>query len=304
LEVSNASQGELWHEDIYKLAVIDNKTNQLLGFIYCDFYQREEKFANVDCHFTIQCSKQLSDGSFQLPIVVLHLNFPPPLPNRPTLLTFEMMENLFHEFGHAMHSMLAKTRYQHVSGTRCSTDFAEVPSQLMEYYCRDPRILKLFAKHYESQEPMDDRLIHKLCESKKLFAATEMQSQLLNSILDQAFHLIDFERDQLAPSQIVEKYTNEYHSLPFVADTYWHLRYTHLVGYGAKYYSYLISKAIAAKIWNECFERDPLSSSAGENYRKKMLEFGGERKPHELIDSLIGFHINTDSLVKSLTENL
>ncbi len=103
---------------------------------------------------------------------------------------------------------------------------------------------------------------------------------------------------------IVEKYTNKYHPLKYVPNTHWHLRFTHLVGYGAKYYSYLISKAIASKIWLECFEKDPLSSMAGEKYRQKLLEFGGEKRPQELINSLIGFNINTESLVKSLSDSL
>lgn len=115
-----------------------------------------------------------------------------------------MMENLFHEFGHAMHSMFAKTRYQHVSGTRCSTDLAEVPSQLMEHYCRDVRILKTFAKHYATLQPIDEQLLHKLCSSKKLFAACDIQNQVLNSMLDQAYHSAEnFESPQL----LNEKYT-------------------------------------------------------------------------------------------------
>lgn len=101
-----------------------------------------------------------------------------------------MMENLFHEFGHAMHSMFAKTRYQHVSGTRCSTDLAEVPSQLMEHYCRDVRVLKKFARHYVTLEPIDESVVDKLCSSKKIFAASDLQTQVLNSALDQAFHLL------------------------------------------------------------------------------------------------------------------
>jgi intermediate peptidase len=215
-----------------------------------------------------------------------------------------MMENLFHEFGHAIHSMFAKTRYQHVSGTRCSTDLAEVPSQLMEYYCRDPRILKLFARHWETLEPLDERIIEKLCQSKKFFAASELQSQLLNSLLDQAYHLTDFDKGDVRPIDVVEKYTNQYHSLPFVKNAHSHLRYTHLVGYGAKYYSYVVSKAIAARIWSECFEKEPLSATAGENYRKKLLQFGGEKRPEELIKDLIGFDLETDSLVDSLVHNL
>lgn len=123
-------------------------------------------------------------------------------------------------------------------------------------------------------------------------------------MLDQAYHLTDFENEQTTPLEINEKYTNEFYSLPFVANTHSHLRYTHLVGYGAKYYSYVVSKAIAAKIWSECFEKDPLNRTAGQNYRSKLLEHGGERRAHELISSLIGFDLNNDDLVKSLTQHI
>ena len=126
----------------------------------------------------------------------------------------------------------------------------------------------------------------------------------MNSILDQAFHLADFDNSDLRPIDITEKYTKEYHALPFIPNTHWHLRFAHLVGYCAKYHSYLVSKAIASRIWADCFEKDPLNSTSGENYRKKVLEFGGEKRPQELINSLIGFNIETSSLVKSLTEHL
>lgn len=92
--------------------------------------------------------------------------------------------------------------------------------------------------------------------------------------------------------------------MPYVENTNWHLRFNHLVGYGARYYSYLVSKSIAAKIWSQCFEKDPLNSSAGEMYRKKLLEFGGEKRPEELIRDLLGDEIELKSMVTSLTKDI
>jgi intermediate peptidase len=123
-------------------------------------------------------------------------------------------------------------------------------------------------------------------------------------MLDQEFHLTDFDNTSLRPIDLIEECTTKYYSLPFVANTHWHLRFTHLVGYGAKYYSYLVSKAIASNIWTECFEKDPLNSTAGANYRDKLLQFGGERRPQELISSLVGFDVENKSLVKSLTRHI
>jgi intermediate peptidase len=92
--------------------------------------------------------------------------------------------------------------------------------------------------------------------------------------------------------------------LPYVKKSNWHLRFNHLVGYGAKYYSYLVSKAIAARIWADCFEKDPLSSNAGESYRKKLLQLGGEKKPDELIQDLIGEKLVMGPMVKSLISHI
>jgi len=151
------------------------------------------------------------DGSYQNPIVVLMLNMPIPSWSRPTLLTSSMMDNLFHEMGHAMHSMLARTKYQvtilpffhsiilhsslfplkisqHVTGTRCSTDFAEVPSTLMEYFAADPRVLMSIGRHYKNGDPVDRAEIEKFCASKKLFLGVDVQSQVFYSILDQTYH--------------------------------------------------------------------------------------------------------------------
>lgn len=300
LVVTEIMPGECWAQDVYKLAVT-HETEGLLGYIYCDFYERSRK-PNQDCHFTIQGGRALPDGSYQLPIVVLMLNLPLPRWSSPTLLTPGMVDNLFHEMGHAMHSMLARTHYQHVTGTRCSTDFAEVPSVLMEYFAGDIRVLKTFARHFQTKEPMPEDMLRRLCASKHVFTASETQIQLFYSALDQMYHgkhpLEGSTTDVLAQAQ------KQYYSLPYVENTAWQLRFSHLVGYGAKYYSYLVSRALASCIWQSCFEKDPLNRTQGERYRQDCLAYGGGKPSRQLVADFLQKEPTTELLVDSLLKDI
>ncbi|XP_052871969.1 mitochondrial intermediate peptidase [Anopheles cruzii] len=295
--------GESWSHDIYKLAVM-HESEGLLGYIYCDLFERQGK-PNQDCHFTIQGGKVLPDGSYQHPIVVVMLNLAQPRWSGPTLLTPSMVDNLFHEMGHAMHSMLARTEYQHVTGTRCSTDFAEVPSVLMEYFASDPRVLRSFAKHFQTQEPMPEAMLERLCASKHLFAASEAQLQVFYSALDQVYHgPASGWHDRGSTTETLRTVQEQYYGLPYVENTAWQLRFSHLVGYGAKYYSYLISRAIASWIWQSYFERDPFSRTAGEKYRRGCLAYGGGIPSRLLVSNFLGREVTATNLTNSLINEI
>lgn len=288
--------GEVWAPDVYKLAVVHNSEG-LLGHIYCDFYERQAK-PNQDCHFTIRGGKELPDGTYQNPVVVVMLNFPVSHWSSPSLLSPSMMDNLFHEMGHAMHSMLARTKYQHVTGTRCCTDFAEVPSVLMEYFAADPRVVRTFAKHFQTQEVMPEDMIARLCASKHLFCASEIQMQVFYSKLDQVYHGSHPLRG--STTEVLANLQKHYYRIHYVPDTAWQLRFSHLVGYGAKYYSYLLSRALASWIWQEYFEADPMSSSAGEKYRRECLAHGGGTPAKELVSNFLRQEVTPSNLVSKL----
>ncbi|XP_014468572.1 PREDICTED: mitochondrial intermediate peptidase [Dinoponera quadriceps] len=291
--------GEVWANNVHKLAVIDEDEGTL-GYIYCDFYERAGK-PNQDCHFTIQGGKQLPDGSYQSPIVVLMLSLPHPHWLNPCLLSPSSVDNLFHEMGHALHSMLGRTKYQHVTGTRCSTDFAEVPSVLMEYFASDPRVVSRFAKHFQTREPMPEHLLHKLCASKNIFCASELQNQVFYSMLDQVYHSGELTK---STTEILADVQRGYYGLPYVQNTAWQLRFSHLVGYGAKYYSYLISRAIAAWIWQTYFHNDPFCRSAGDRYRRECLAHGGGKPASQLVSDFLNKEANATTFARSLINEI
>ncbi|ALC41377.1 CG7791 [Drosophila busckii] len=301
LQCSEMEPGESWHSDIYKLAVMHDEEG-LLGYIYCDFFERSGK-PNQDCHFTIQGGKRLPDGSYQLPIVVVMLGLAQPRWTGPTLLSPGRLDNLFHEMGHAMHSMLARTEHQHVTGTRCATDFAEVPSVLMEYFASDPRVLRTFARHFQTHNPMPENMLKRLCASKHLFAASETQLQVFYSALDQVYH---GERSAQGANttETLRSVQSKYYGLPYVENTAWQLRFSHLVGYGAKYYAYLISKTIASWIWQTYFEDNPFNREAGEKYRTEILAHGGAVPSRKLVANFLQRELTPSILADSLIHEI
>jgi intermediate peptidase len=258
---------------------------------------------------------------YQLPTIALICDFARSTPSAssttpPSLLTFRELTTLFHEMGHALHSICGRTALQNVAGTRCATDFAELPSVLSENFASDPAVLALYARHWETDAPLDPARVRQRVDLDRRMMGAETESQILLGMLDQVYHSaapLDWGLPAARPSpsstQPESPSTALYHAvsrryalLPEPAGTRWQGFFGHLFGYGATYYSYLFDRAIAGKIWADVFQRgapnSPSSSSppgggavdpaAGRLFRDEVLRWGGARDGWRCVAGVLG----------------
>lgn len=295
-EPAETKPGEVWAGSVRKLNVV-SETEGRVGVIYCDLFQRIGKSPNP-AHFTVQCSREIlpnelhddlhnessvittSDGSrFQLPIIALICNFVRNEEYGLCLLTFSELETLFHEMGHAIHSMLGRTKLHNVSGTRCATDFVELPSVLMEHFAASPKVLGLFARHYQTDEPLPIEALESHLYIQSLLNDADTYHQVLMSLLDQQLHSEVALDDNFDPGSIYYELEKQYGLFPAQKQSSWYAQFGHLFGYGATYYCYLFDRAISDRIWHKLFKADPLSRQAGETFKNEVLAWGGSRDP-------------------------
>ena len=281
----------------------EESTGQPLGTMYLDLHPRQGKYGHA-AHFTVRCGcvvdgssissgNQNEDGlTYQLPVVALVCNLSSGgTLEGPGVLTHSEVETLFHEMGHALHSLLSKTKFQHVSGTRAAMDFVETPSHLLENYVWDPTFLKILAVNPHSGEPISDEIIAKLVQSRFQFQAIERRTQILYAKFDQELfgkpvgdESVFFSRDSS-----IDMFSSLYGSMgiPYAQGTHWHSRFGHLVSYGAGYYSYLYAQEFAKAIWESKFQGNSLNHAAGKDLWHKLLRHGGSKDPQAMILDLL-----------------
>jgi len=286
IHIQDLAPGEAWTNELKKL-VVKTRDGEMRGTIYLDLLPRPGKF-NHAAHFVIRCSRMLSPVDRQHPSVALVCNFAVNSRTGHALLSHGEVETLLHEFGHAMHSVLSDTEYQHLSGTRAPMDIVEVPSHLFEHFAWDPYALKLLGRHYITGEPVPDGMIAALRKSKTIFDAIESQQQLVYAMTDLELHSQTTPLSASAIGDLAATIQNEHSMFPVVPGTNWELRFGHFVGYGSTYYSYLYADVLAENIWKRFFAGDSLASGAGEILRDKLLRHGGSRDPEILVREVLG----------------
>ncbi|MED6132523.1 Mitochondrial intermediate peptidase [Stylosanthes scabra] len=276
---------ESWDPQVLKLSLHHPEEGDL-GYLYLDLYSRKGKFPGC-AHFAIKGGRKISQTEYQLPVVALVCNFSGSRNPSNVRLNHWEVETLFHEFGHALHSLLSRTDYQHFSGTRVVLDFAEIPSNLFEYYAWDYRVLKRFARHHSTGEEIPRKLVESMKGARDMFATTDLQRQIFYALVDQTLH-----GEQPLPygdtSSVVAELKRDHTCWEHVEGTHWEARFNHLLNYGAGYYSYLYAKCFAATIWKNLCQEDPLSLTTGFALRTKFLQHGGARDPASLLNDLVG----------------
>jgi peptidyl-dipeptidase Dcp len=232
-----------------------------------------------------------SDLFANKPVVANHLNIPKPPAGEPTLLTFDEVITMFHEFGHALHGMFSHVKYPRFSGTNVPRDFVEFPSQVNEMWAVWPQVLKNYAKHYQTGEPMPQELLDKMLASRKFDQGFKTTEYLAATLLDQAWH-------QLKPNEIptdvlafeAEALKKAGVDFPAVPPRYRTAYFSHAFagGYSAGYYSYIWSEVLDADTVQWIKQHGGMTRENGDRFRQTLLSRGGSEDPLQQFKNFTG----------------
>ncbi len=286
----------VYHEEVEVFDVLDADGSYLSTF-YTDFHPRKGKRGGA---WMNNVKDQWKDGDINSrPQVVIVMNFTRPTESLPALLTFREVETFLHEFGHALHGILANTTYASLSGTSVKRDFVELPSQIMENWAMEPEYLKSFAKHFETGETIPDELIEKLRRAKNYNAAYAATRQLSFGYLDLAWHTATapiteevkaFEEKAWGKTQLFEE---------VIPNTCMSTQFGHLFagGYAAGYYGYKWAEVLDADAF-QCFKENGIYDKSTAAALRVLLEKGGSEDPMELYVQFRGQEPSIDAILE------
>lgn len=292
-EVSNIDK---YHEEVQTFEVLD-ETGNLTAIFYSDFFPRKGK--RNGAWMTSYKPQYIKKGHNERPHVSIVCNFTKPTTTKPSLLTFNEVTTLFHEFGHALHGMLADTVYPSLSGTSVYWDFVELPSQVMENWCYEPEALALFAKHYETGEVIPQEYVDKIRESASFLEGMATLRQLSFGLLDMAFHGND--PSSITDIKAFEKAIFDKTTLfPDVAENCMSVSFSHIFngGYSSGYYSYKWAEVLDADAFAYFSENGIFNREIADKFKDNVLSKGGTEHPMTLYKRFRGQEPQPEALLK------
>ncbi|RLZ09825.1 M3 family metallopeptidase [Faecalibacter macacae] len=284
-----------YHEEVTTYEVLD-KDGNFLSLLYADYFPRAGKRPGAWMTSFREASNV--NGNSIRPHISMVCNFTKPTKDKPSLLTFQEVTTLFHEFGHALHGMLPNTIYESLAGTNVYWDFVELPSQFYENFCYEPEALELFAKHYETGEIIPQELIDKVKNASNYMDGYQTMRQLSFGLLDMAYHANDpstitavqeFEKEAFAPTELYPSIENNVMSPSF----------SHIFqgGYSSGYYSYKWAEVLDADAFAFFQETGIFNEETAQKYYK-LISSGGTKDPMELYVEFRGKKPSPEALLK------
>lgn len=296
LNFSEVNDIPVYHKEVSTYKVYDQK-GAFVSYFYTDFHPRPGKRGGA--WMTSFRSQYKKDGHDYRPQIAIVCNFSSPTSKTPALLTFQELTTLFHEFGHALHGMLANTTYPSLSGTSVSWDFVELPSQIMENWCYEKEALSLFAKHYKDQSLIPMELVKKIKDQATFLEGMATLRQLSFGLLDMAWHSSspDEIKDVVAFENEAFKGTDLY---PSVAESCMSTAFSHIFqgGYAAGYYSYKWAEVLDADAFEKFKEAGIFNPKVAADFKEFILSKGGSEDPMVLYKKFRGSEPKPEALLK------
>ncbi|MDA9648584.1 M3 family metallopeptidase [Flavobacteriaceae bacterium] len=291
IEFKENTELDVYHSEVKVFEVYKN--DNFYALLYTDFFPRSGKRSGA------WMTSYRSQKKDQRPHISIVCNFSRPTVTQPSLLTFQEVTTLFHEFGHALHGILANTNYNGLSGTNVYWDFVELPSQIMENWCYEPEALKLFAKHYQTEELLPQNLVEKIKKAAHFQQGLQTLRQLSFSYLDMSYH--NSSASNIKDVKLHEK--KQVESLQFtkdVPDSCMSASFSHVFqgGYAAGYYSYKWAEVLDADAFELFIEKGVFDSKTATSFFDNILSKGGTEHPMVLYKKFRGKEPDISALLR------
>ena len=274
------SSAPAWHEAVSVYEVFENA--RMVGRFYLDMHPREGKSKWFSATPVVTGVR-----GRVMPEAALICNFPSPEEGDPGLLQYSDVVTFFHEFGHLMHALLGgHTEWVGLSGFATEGDFIEVPSQMLEEFFRDEKLLQAFAKHYETGETLPSYLIRRMKLAGAFGRADWVRTQLYYTTLSLNLH--DQDPATIDPDTMTRELYKQFQPWTWLDGSKMYASFGHLMGYSSNYYTYMFDKVIALDFFGQFDPRNLLEGDAGERYRRTVLEQGGSKPAKELVRDFLG----------------
>ncbi|MCX7978062.1 MAG: M3 family metallopeptidase [Bdellovibrionaceae bacterium] len=297
LEFREEKSIPVYHPDVKAYEVFERNSGRYMGLFYTDFFPRETKQGGA--WMTLYREQGSYSGEIKRPHVSIVCNFTKSTPTRPSLLTYDEVRTLFHEFGHALHGLLSDCRHTSLAGTNVYWDFVELPSQIMENWVTEKEGLDVFARHYQTNEPIPAELVEKIKASQKFMAGWASLRQLQFALLDMAWYLADPEKIKDVSEFEIEatKETRLFPPEPGVNNS---CSFSHIFagGYSAGYYSYKWAEVLDADAFEHFREKGIFNPEVAGKFREFILSKGDTEHPMELYKKFRGREPDPNALLR------